>query len=662
MKFRSLFLLSFLIMTHDNSSMEPSPTSLSHDMLIKIMACSDLETQRTLRITYKLFAAIEVKDLLDQSPLIMSRKDHIHHLIQLAKTHSSEINKALVIKNLIYNADLCDHEDVLDLLLIINPNLYEPSLFPFPVTANTAIKAMSEGDRAALETKEKIFTQLTEVTRQIRNLLFSKLDTLFEQVVALYSGDKTLMDQYIPLLIACDDTIEINKLTPLIAAALCNNITFTELLLAQSHDLINQGNRLGATPLFLTESPKICSMLLSCNGIQPNKRPHTGPLRGVTPLHKAIWYQNKILQNIFLAHPGFIINEEDENQLTPLHEAARRNQIDIFNFFFKHAHNNHAQSDTTPLHIAAQTGSCSITNFILENDPTQIDLQTEDGETALFLASEYGNFATVSLLIAKKASINIANKELKTPLWQATNKGYFDIVKFLLDYGADVNAEDKDKATPLITAICNGCPEIAELLITHGADINRETKDYRNALDFALNTDDQEIISLLLDHPDLIIQKKYPDGSTRLHSAAKDGNVKAFTFWLKKIGDIMYNPTQPIHTATAYNQTEIIQIILDRDRTQINIKDNHSCTALHIASSYGHINTVKLLLEHGAIIDVTDSFGTTPLIVASAQGYAEIVQLLLDHGADPHKKDKYGESAVSMAEHDEVIACFKKER
>jgi ankyrin repeat protein len=115
---------------------------------------------------------------------------------------------------------------------------------------------------------------------------------------------------------------------------------------------------------------------------------------------------------------------------------------------------------------------------------------------------------------------------------------------------------------------------------------------------------------------------------------------------------------RPIHFAAAENKLDTLEKILEQDKTEINAKDNYYCTALHIACSYGHTETVNLLLNHCANIEVTDHFGTTPLMVASAQGYAEIVQLLLKCGANPHKKDRYGEDAISIAENDEVRACF----
>ncbi|KAG9408444.1 hypothetical protein AC1031_021683 [Aphanomyces cochlioides] len=56
-------------------------------------------------------------------------------------------------------------------------------------------------------------------------------------------------------------------------------------------------------------------------------------------------------------------------------------------------------------------------------------------------------------------------------------------------------------------------------------------------------------------------------------------------------------------------------------------------TALHVASSEGHLEVVEELISHGATVDVTDKDGQTPLHLAAQNGHAHVVKMLLDHGA-----------------------------
>ena len=56
-------------------------------------------------------------------------------------------------------------------------------------------------------------------------------------------------------------------------------------------------------------------------------------------------------------------------------------------------------------------------------------------------------------------------------------------------------------------------------------------------------------------------------------------------------------------------------------------------TPLHHASQSGRIDIARLLLEHGASVEVKDEDGRTPLDVASGEQGDEMNKLLLQHSA-----------------------------
>lgn len=55
---------------------------------------------------------------------------------------------------------------------------------------------------------------------------------------------------------------------------------------------------------------------------------------------------------------------------------------------------------------------------------------------------------------------------------------------------------------------------------------------------------------------------------------------------------------------------------------------------LLVACGTGNAKIVKLLLDHGAEVDMQNPVGLTSLIVASQEGNANIVRILLDCGAN----------------------------
>lgn len=62
--------------------------------------------------------------------------------------------------------------------------------------------------------------------------------------------------------------------------------------------------------------------------------------------------------------------------------------------------------------------------------------------------------------------------------------------------------------------------------------------------------------------------------------------------------------------------------------------DYHQRTALHLASSNGHIAMVRhLVLQHGAYLNVVDRYGGTPMMDAVRQRHAEVVAFLKRTGA-----------------------------
>ena len=83
--------------------------------------------------------------------------------------------------------------------------------------------------------------------------------------------------------------------------------------------------------------------------------------------------------------------------------------------------------------------------------------------------------------------------------------------------------------------------------------------------------------------------------------------------------------------ASSCGLKEIVQILLENVRTQINKQDFEGRTALMWASSKGHKEIVKMLLLHGKSLHLNqqDKHGFTALIMAASAGQKDIVQMLL---------------------------------
>jgi ankyrin repeat protein len=93
-----------------------------------------------------------------------------------------------------------------------------------------------------------------------------------------------------------------------------------------------------------------------------------------------------------------------------------------------------------------------------------VNVQDEDGDTALHGAVVSGNLKILRLLLAKGANANARNKLGGTPLMWAGTYGRDEIAHVLIDSGADPRAKDDDGKTSAYWAGRNGHDELAKKL------------------------------------------------------------------------------------------------------------------------------------------------------------------------------------------------------
>jgi ankyrin repeat protein len=92
--------------------------------------------------------------------------------------------------------------------------------------------------------------------------------------------------------------------------------------------------------------------------------------------------------------------------------------------------------------------------------------------------------------------------------------------------------------------------------------------------------------------------------------------------------------TTPFMAATLYNDAAALKILLDKGADP-NRKNDANATPLMWAVD--DLAKTRLLVEHGAEVNVTSSDGRSPIFIAATQARsAPVVKYLLEHGADPN--------------------------
>ena len=364
---------------------------------------------------------------------------------------------------------------------------------------------------------------------------------------------------------------------------------------------------------------------------------------GNTALLEALEYEYNADMVDTLLDGGADPQISDERGTTVLHVAAATGHDSLVQLMLFHKVNPNCASHDggTPISRAAANGHEEIVQLLLQ-DPT-FDATTQSRHDWVRLSQCYNAIKTRNLqqfkdVSTRPLSLAFADRKGQTLLHLAAATGIEEMVSRLLTLGANVNAQDLRGDRPLHIAAASRAPNTAviRLLINEGADI--EAKNYYGD-DYGIN--------------------RLPQDATPLHVAAYTGNTAVIQTLLEEareaLGQVKADSDEPsAPSSPAISPSPMLfQEQRRLSRTQyINLGAN-GCgrTALMCAVESDHIPAAKILLEHGASVNLSGgggSWGFTALDLAlpdrsghdqvwNNQGKAEkseMVKLLESYGAE----------------------------
>jgi uncharacterized protein len=106
------------------------------------------------------------------------------------------------------------------------------------------------------------------------------------------------------------------------------------------------------------------------------------------------------------------------------------------------------------------------------------------------------------------------------------------------------------------------------------------------------------------------------------------------------------NPELDVFEAAAVGRTERLRELLDADPALANAWAEDGFQPLGLATFFGHVESARLLVEHGAEVNSAsrNDMKVMPLHSAAATGDSEaryeLAKLLLEHGADPKARQQ----------------------
>jgi ankyrin repeat protein len=246
-------------------------------------------------------------------------------------------------------------------------------------------------------------------------------------------------------------------------------------------------------------------------------------------------------------------------------------------------------------------------------DPKLLNARGPEGSTPFMYAVLYGDAAFLEQLLKKGADPNARNDAKATPLmWAATDIGK---TRLLLAHGTDVNAQADDARTPLMIAAGRpGGAPLVKLLLDRGANPNPT--------------------------------KNPPGESSPLIQAALATDVESMQLLMNRGADFnKLAGAMALAMALTQNCSQCVDLIVKKSDLG---KDAYTMALVNIAT-FADVNTVRLMLDHGADVNAVDPSGRTALIYAAASDLlsVDVVKLLIERGANVNAKSQHPQSGDS---------------
>ena len=255
---------------------------------------------------------------------------------------------------------------------------------------------------------------------------------------------------------------------------------------------------------------------------------------------------------------------------------------------------------------------------------------------ALLAAAKSGDSLSVCEALDEGADINHRNQDGDTALILASSYGDFpDVVSELLVRGADERIKTN-------SGNLNG--------IRLDLDSNRG----KTAFEWAQLENRHDVVRIFVN------LENSENINKKMLKAAEEGKVRLVSGLLRAGADIEtrddYGDTG-IHFSARRGHDNLVKMFLGQG-VDVNIRGRWEGTVLMRAAALGQTKTVRLLLDSGAELNLQDSEGFTALMLAAKYDAAKIVCELIDRGADRDITNNDNKNALDYAKNDSPISLL----
>ncbi|WP_340012950.1 ankyrin repeat domain-containing protein [Paenibacillus sp. FSL K6-1318] len=192
-------------------------------------------------------------------------------------------------------------------------------------------------------------------------------------------------------------------------------------------------------------------------------------------------------------------------------------------------------------------------------------------------------------------------------LFKAVEDSDTERIEQMIQAGANINAQDQNGRTAAMIATYNNDLTSAKVLIEAGADVNIQDNMKNNPFLYAGAEGDLDILKLTIKAgAEPAITNRY--GGTALIPASEHGYVDV-------VKELLTQTSVDVDHVNQLGWTALLEAIILNDG---NVQQQE---------------TIQLLIEHGADVNIPDRDGVSPLSHAKNKGFKEIEEILVGAGA-----------------------------
>lgn len=267
------------------------------------------------------------------------------------------------------------------------------------------------------------------------------------------------------------------------------------------------------------------------------------------------------------------------------------------------------------------------------------------GSTPLHISASEGYVDVTELLLNCGATVNAVDEAYDLPLHNAVKAEHNGIVKMLLGHGADPSQAHGQGFSPLMAAVESGNLSMTTALVEAGADSQIVNMDGMGLLGIAGEKGHPEVANYLLDlglDPYVRDKSGYMSLDDLILNYDTLGYVINQKFDLTGLGEL---PKGRLALIVELNRDKSVSMLkrllrlFQRLPGDGNVKEmanycpERFVSPLCAAVQRDILGAIDVLVAYGADINVEGSGDGTPLMTACAKGRVESVKLLVRHGA-----------------------------